>query len=264
MIDLLFGGTISGSTITGATSVVSQAISVSDWGGVVGHPGYRTPSIPLLGQVGTYMPTRPKLAARPLTLTITVTDRDASGTITSPDGNCGELADNQDTLLGLIDGAGEGFLVVREMPDGSRRWLRAYCVGGGTFQQGPLFAAQAPLFTIIASCVAPYPLWRSETEYSDTMSGSDTLTRQGGNGIVADATYTFAGDGSLTNAYYGDVMTIDGSSGAVTVDTYARTVSEAGTLEVDTDEWMWLQPATSVPLVASGTTVGVTWREAFI
>ncbi len=268
---LHFGGTLTGSTLTGATSVTSQAISVADWGGIVGHPGYRAVGTPLLGNPGSYFPRRLNYAARPLTLQITVTDRDSTGQITDPDGNCQHLGDNQDTLLGLLDGASAGgggapFLLTRTMPDNTQRYLEVICLGGGTFNQGPLFAAQAPLYTIVASCIAPFPLWRSISTYSQSITGTQNLTRQGGNAPILAASYVFGAAGTLTNSFYTnpgpDILTV---TGACTVTTGpVRNVTVAGAFTPATDFWMWLQPATSVSLTSTGGAVTVQWRESYI
>lgn len=261
-----FGGTITGSTLTGGTIVESQAIGLTSWSGLLGHPGKRGVNSTLLGQDGQYW--RPKnYAARVMTLSVAAWDRNASGTITAPNGRCEELDDNQDTLLELIDGNGGEFIIEYDHAGGDTRWIRAEVAGPATYTDGPVFGSRHAARTLLVPLTAAYPFWQSETLHTDTLSGSDTVVNAG-NGRIGNAVLTFSGDLTFTNTTTGDVLEVDGSTAAVTVDVGARTVTMSGSpadgvLLPAEQYWMRFQKGTNNVTVSTGT-VGVEFRDHWL
>ena len=260
-----FGGTISGSTLSGGTVVESQAIGLTTWGGLLGHPGFRGFNAQTLGRDGSIHRDKP-YAPRLMTLSVAAWNRDAVGTITAAGGAAEELDDNQDTLLGLIDGNGGEFIAEVDMTDGTTRWIRLAVSGPASFVDGPLFGAVHAARTLLVPLIAAYPMWQSETLYSDTLSGADTLTNLG-NGRISNAVLTFSGDGTLTNTDNGDALTVAGSTAAVTVDVAAQTVLMGGTaadnvLTPATPEWMRFKGGTTN--VTATVSVGVSYRDHWI
>jgi hypothetical protein len=113
---------------------------------------------------------------------------------------------------------------------------------------------------------SPMTFWKAGGNQStDTISGADTLVN-GGNREVYDAVLVFASDGTFTHSGLGWDLTITGSTGAVTVDLGARTVTMGGNpadnLLTRTDrKWGWFLPGNNS--VTSTVSVGVTWRASW-
>lgn len=260
-----FGGTISGSTLSGGTLVESQAIALTTWSGLLGHPGYRGTNSVTLGRDGSSHRAKP-YRERMFTLSVAAWNRDSVGTITAPGGKCEELDDNQDTLLGLIDGNGGQFIIEQDMTDGTTRWIRAEVSAGAYYVDGPVFGESFAARTLFVPLVSAYPFWQSETLNSDTLSGSDSLVNAG-NGRISNAVLTFAGDGTLTNSDNGQTLTVAGSSAAVTVDVYAQTVTMSGSpadnvLTPGDSQWMTFSAGTTS--VTTTVSVGVSYRDHWI
>ena len=258
------GGTISGSTLSGGTVIESQAIGLVDWSAIYSHPGFKGQDWQPYGADGfTYRP-RKRYNARYMTLSVAAWNRDAAGSITSPDGACGELADNIDLLMGLFDGEGEQFILERDQPDGTTRWIRGQLAGPATGVPGPLFTEAHAAYTFVLPIVCAYPFWQSEAEHSTTLSGADSLV-QAGNARIANATLVFAGDGTLTAD--GDTVEVSGSAAAVTVNVGARSVTMSGgpadnVFTADQPWWLTFGPGTTT---TSGTaSVTVTYRDSFL
>ena len=244
-----FGGTISGSTLSGGTVVESQALGLTSWDGMLGHPGRRGSDLPLLGNDGNYRRERKPYRARLMTLSVAAWDRSASGTITAPNGRCEQLDDNEDTLLALVDGDGETFIIERDMTDGTTRWIEAEISGAATFTQGPLFGTGRSARTLLIPLTCWYPFWQSETLNTDTITGVDTISNAG-NARIQNMVLAYSGDGTFTNSDEAVNLEVSGSGSTVTVDVGAKTVVESGSpadnlLIVDRDFWMVFGPGTT-------------------
>lgn len=258
------GGTITGSTLSGGTVIESQAIGLESWDGLYGIPGFKGTDWAQYGQSGLAYRPRKKTAPRYLTLTVNAWDRGADGTITAPGGRCEELADNIDTLTGLFYAAGEQFILERDQPDGTTRWIRAQLSAPAVALRGAMFGSAHSSYTFTLPLVCAYPWWQSEAELSTTLSGADSLV-QSGNAPIENAVLVFAGDGTLTAD--GVTLTVAGSGAAVTVDVGALTVTEGGSpadnvLTPSSPDWLIFGPGTTV---TSGTaSVGVTYRDSWV
>lgn len=258
---LSLGGTVSGSTLVGAVSVESPQISVVSHGGYLGVPG-RTGFAPrLVGRPGSWPGSRPT-AERLITLTLAAWDRDATGTVTHPDGRCAQLEDSQDLLLSLLD-PGRPTILSREMADGSVRWIEVEAATPAAFQPGPLFGGGAAATTIVVPLTAHYPWWQSLDLRSETVT-SDIPA--GGTGVVHNAVVVLDGGAAIENPATGDRLeNLD--SGAITVDVGAMTVTQGGLpadnlLAVATPQWLRFGPG-STSVTVSGT-VDVEWRDHWI
>jgi hypothetical protein len=257
-----FGGTITGSTITGGTSVESQAIGLTNHSGYLGHPGRSGFNSRLLGTDGSYYRPKPT-APRVFTMSVAAWDRDSAGTITAPNGKCEELEDNQDTLLGLIEANGGQFMIERDMEDTTTRWIMAEVNGPAYFVEGPLFGEVHAAYTLLIPLLAAYPYWQSET--LNTEAGGATLVNDG-NGRISNSVITLGGSATLENDETGDVIeNLDGS--AIIVDVGARTVTQGGNpadalLDPATPEWMRFVGGTN-NLTTSGS-VSISYRDHFV
>ena len=265
------GGAISGSTLSGGTVIESEALSLQNGhADLVGHPGYRGGNWTRLGVDGDDYRYDKALNARFMTLTVAAWDRNFEGLITEAD-RCAQLDLNIDTLMGLLDGR---FIIERDVR-GSTRWIRAEVASHVTAIPGPVFGASTSAYTFLIPLRCPYPLWQSETEYSTVVSGASTITNLG-NARIPNATYAFSGDGTFTNSdgdeegnSYG--MTVSGSSGAVTVNVEAATVTEGGSaadnlFTADKPYWMRLGRTGDIGTVnvTSTVSVTVTHRDQFL
>lgn len=227
-----FGGTIAGSTISGGTVVTSPSIFVNEVE-LLGHPGFRGFDTPLLSSDGEFFRTQKPLNPRFMTLTILTFDRDINGLVTDPDGNCQELENSTDTLLGLL-GLGQ-FMIERELPNGDVRWIMAQVNGAASFIQGPIHTSRQ----LICPIRCAYPMWQSETQTSGAIT---TSVVNAGNGRISNAVITLGGSAVLTNPSSGERLeNLDG--GSIVVDVGTRTVTQGGSpadnlLEPSTPSWM--------------------------
>lgn len=261
MMRLRFGGSISGSTLSGGTSVESAAIGITDWGGLWGHPGFRGVNPTLLSQDGSQFRRKP-YGPRIMTLSVAVWNRDAQGTITAPDGACEELDLNRDTLLTLVDGDGGQFIIEDEQTDGDIRWIRAAVSGPANFIQGPLFGGKHAAYTLLLPLMAAYPFWQSETLHDETVT---TSLVNAGNGRIGNAVITLGGSASIANDEGDELVNLDGT--AIVVDVGARTVTQGGNpadnlLDVATGFWMRFGRGTTT-LTTAGT-VDVEFRDHWL
>lgn len=264
-----FGGSISGSTLSGGTVVEGTALALQDGhAGLIGHPGFRVQDQARLGMDGDwYLPDK-SYNSRIMTLSIAAWDRDATGTITAAGGRCEELEDNIDTLLELLDGDGGRFIIERDMTDGTTRWIRAQVSGQVTATTGPVFGESTSAYTLIIPLRCPYPLWQSETQHSQAVSGADTIVNAG-NARIANAILAFSGDGTFTNSD-GDEdgasydLVVSGSVATVTVDVGEATVTQSGSSAdnlLTPDKPWWLRLGKGTTNVTSTVSVTVTYRD---
>lgn len=258
------GGTISGSTLSGGTVIESQAIGLVNWNGMYGHPGFKGGDWAQYGQDGETVRTQKRYAPRFPVLTIAAWNRDADGAVTHPDGSCGELDDNIDTLMGLIDGGGGQFILERDQADGSTRWIRCELNGPVSGVQGPLFGQVHAAYTFVVPLRCAYPFWQSETESSTTLSGADSLV-QNGNARISNATLVYAGDGTLTVDGY--TLEVDGSASAVTVNVGAFTVTQSGAaadnLLIPSRPW-WVTFGPGTTVTSSDVSITATFRDHWL
>lgn len=251
--DLRLGGTLSGSGLTGGTSINSTSLQVSDWSDLLGVPGLTYQPVAVHGRPGSVLTgdglARPRLP----TLNMRIT-RQLAGTDSGAN-----LETNTDTFLGLLGASAGQYLEVD------------LCAGGSRFihvrDLDPALVAQRIRRTMGVPLYAEWPYWwEGGAESTDTLSGADTLT-VGGNAPVYDAVLVFAGDGTATHNALGWSLEIAGSSAAVTVDLGARTVVQSGTaapelLIRDNQDWGWFTPGSNS--VTTDVSVGVTWRDQYV
>lgn len=251
--DLLIGGTLSGSGITGGMSINGTALSVADWSDILGHAGYRKTPIAVSGRPGARVVGEGLPKPRFFTLNLNVGRLDANGTLVgnTPDE---QLLENTDAFLAAVaDPAGKYLEIV--LADTTKRFLYIYSPDpGSVFQPRRNRQIRVPV-------VADWGYWRASPASTDTLSGADTAV-VGGTVNVYDPVFVFAGDGTLSTSEWS--LTIAGSSGAVTVDVGARTVTEAGNradelLTITDRRWAWFTPGNNS--VNASVSVGATWRS---
>lgn len=97
--------------------------------------------------------------------------------------------------------------------------------------------------------------------------GDTRLIVNPGTAAVWNAQLVFAGDGSLTNSTTGQVVTVAGSSGAVTVEVLTGSTTQGGVdadglAVANTSQIMRFEPGTN-NVTAAGTTVTVKWRPGY-
>ena len=261
---LRLGGSISGSVLSGGTTIDAAGIAISTSTGMLGHPGYRGANPQLLGSDGSFHQTSKPLRARNLTLNFRAYGRDATGLVVTSVGE--HLEANMDQILELIDGAGEQIILERDMADGTTRWIQIQNLVAASFAEGTFFNPSMGSYDLPVFAVAAYPYWQSEAEHTQVVTpGADTIVNAG-NARISNAVFALAGAGSFTNDDSGDVLT---ATAVVTVDVGLRTISNAGSPTPgrldppNRDYWFRLgKGTTNVTAAAVNTTV--TYRDHWL
>ena len=256
--DLRLGGTLSATGIAGGTSINSTAIHVQDWSGVLGNPGVSLTPFSVTGRPGDLLVGDALPKSRLLTLNMEITRwGPVNGGLVEPTEQEQVVANTDDFLTLLANPLGNYLEIT--LPDTTLRFVKAYALDPAQVNQDrTLRRISVPMFA------SPY--WRAGGNQStDTISGADTLTTMG-RVTVYDPVLVFSGDGAFTNSTAGWTLTITGSTGAVTVDVGARTVTMGGVpadqvLTVTDREWGWFLPGANT--VTSSVSTVVTWRDAF-
>lgn len=221
------GGTVSGSTISDGTSIQTAGIFVSTLTGLMGHPGRRggNSAIPYLD--GQLRRSRKFSRPRQLTLTVEVRDRDSVGAITYGEGRGRHWEENMDTLLRLLDGAGESVIIERDMSTGDTRWIEAEMLVGAAFAQG-FRGGTHQTYVAVFPLEAAYPYWQTELQNTIAFGGGFTPI---GNATLANPVLSFTGNGRVTHNQTSDYIEISGGSGfgtPILVDVGARSVTQGG------------------------------------
>jgi hypothetical protein len=256
--DLRLGGTLSATGIAGGTSINDYALSISDWSSILGSPGMSGGTVQVTGRPGGYVAGDRLGLPRFPTLNMTITDLNHTGGLTAPT-SPEQKQDNTDEFLALVTAPNGNYLEV-DMPDATSRFIYVYGFSPAAMRQ------PRRQRSISVPLESPMTFWKEGGNQStDTISGADTLVN-GGNREVYDAVLVFASDGTFTHSGLGWDLTITGSTGAVTVDLGARTVTMGGNpadnLLTRTDrKWGWFLPGNNS--VTSTVSVGVTWRSSW-
>jgi len=256
--DLRLGGTLTGTGITGGTSINSAALEVVDWTGVYGYPGVAGNIAQVSGRPGGIISGDMLGRPRFLDLAIRATRSGPNFTLTAPT-TPEQLVDNTDTFLGLLT-VPETYLEL-DMPDSTTRFLSVTALD-------PFSIAQPKRErTMTVPLIGDWPYWREGgNQQSDTIGGADSVVI-GGNADVYDAVMVFAGDGTFTNSTAGWSITITGSAGAVTVDLGNRTVTEGGNpalnrLRRTRRDWGWFNVGSNT--VTTSVSTVITWRTQWV
>ena len=255
--DLRIGGTLSPTGITGGISINGTALSVADWSGIFGHPGFRSAPLDISGRPGVRVVGQGLPRGRFFNLDLNVGVLNPQGTLTVSE--CEQKQANTDSFLSYLADPAGAYLEV-DMPDQSKRFIYVYAVD-------PSFVSQPrKLRTIRAPLVSSLAYWHvGGNESTDTISGADTLVA-GGNVNIYDPVLTFAGDGTFQHTGLGWELEIAGSGGPVTVNLGTRTVTEGGNpapnlLRRNHRDWGWFTPGNNS--VTSDVSVTVTWRNQY-
>lgn len=217
--DLRLGGTLSSAGISGGISINSTAYSVVDWSTIFGTPGQSGSLVEVFGRPGNITAGDRLPLGRFLNLNIAIKDRDQSGGLTEPTAAEQKQA-NTDAFLSLLMSRDGTFLEV-DTPDGTSRFLHVRNNSPAPINQ------PRRLRTIRAPLESNWGFWREGgVENDQTVNGADTITVVGE--TVYDAVLEFSGDGTFTHNGLGWAIEVTGSSGVVTVDLGARTVTEGG------------------------------------
>lgn len=257
--DLRLGGTLSGSGLTGGMSVHNSRISVADWSGIHGSPGYNTRLVRVAGRAGGYPVGDGMPFERSINLDLLVTRWAATGPGSLTEATSGaQVEANTDTLLGVLADP-DGFYIEEDLDDGSSRFTHGRAVTVVTVRQREWRRVNVPV-------VCEWPYWSAGgSQSTDTLTGSDTLT-VGGNVDVYNPVLEFSGDGTLTHTALGWTITVTGSVSAVTVDLGARTVVQAGVnadslMSHNTAYWGRFVPGVNAVTCSGALSVAVTWRD---
>lgn len=258
--DLRIGGTLSASGISGGLSINSTALMVSDWAGLLGVPGITATPLVVAGRPGMTLGGDQLGRPRFFVLNLKVTRWGPTNfALTAIDENH-QIWANTDNLLTQLS-APETLLEV-DLPDGTSRWLRVANLDPAlSIRHDRRREFSIPL-------VSDWPYWRAGgAESSQVVSAATTLTG-GGRKNIYDPVLTFSGDGTFTHSDLGWALEVVGSTGPVTVDLGARTVSQGGSpadnLLRRTPSagqgrvWGWLLATPNN--VTSTVSVTVTWR----
>lgn len=261
-VSLNLGGTVTDAGITGGTDIGDWRYQVDDWSGLWGSIPIRGSHLRINGRAGRTLTGSRLPDWRLLTLNLRSMPWDATGGFTGgaayTDDECGQIIEN---LLGLTGFFGDSSpLVVEWVVDTARSlYLEAWTV------QAAQVTTQQKHRLISQPLEASYPYWREGALTTSVISGAGSITNPG-TAQVWDPVLVFAGNGSFTNSTTGQVLTIAGASGAVTVDTLNRTVLQGGVdadglLTVSTSQWLRL--AKGVNTVSSTVSVSVKWRPGY-
>lgn len=254
--DLRLGGTLSASGITGGTSINSTALLVTDWSPLFGTAGITGSALEVSGRPGVLFGGDLLGRGRFFNLPMAITRYGPNFTLTAPDHD-EQLVDNTDLFLKLAT-TPSTYLEV-DMPDGTSRFLRVTNLDPGYLSQA------TRVRKISIPFVADWPYWRvGGQESTDTIASADTIT-VGGTKPVYDPVLVFAGDGTFEADDW--EIEVTGSSGAVTVDLGARTVTQAGVsasnlIRRTSRDWGWFDVGSNS--VTSDVQVVVTWRDQFV
>lgn len=255
--DLRLGGTLSSTGIANGVSINNTAISIQDWSGVWGNPGVALTPFEVNGRPGAILSGDGLPRGRLLTLNMQITRWGPTAFALVEATEQEQQLANTDDFMSLL--ATPQYLEV-DLPDTSTRFVYAAPIDPSPLNQTTtLRQISVPMFA------SPY--WRAGgNESTDTISGADALIT-GGLVNVYDAVLVFAGDGAFTNTTAGWTLTIANSTGPVTVDLGARTVTMGGVpadqvLTPTSVKWGWFVPGSNT--VTSSTSTVVTWRDSFL
>lgn len=261
-VSIALGGTVTDAGITGGVDIGDWRYQVDDWSGLWGSIPIRGSHIPIGGRAGRTLVGSRLPDWRLLTLNLRSMPWDPTHGFTGgaayTDEECGQIIEN---LLGMVGFYGDADpLVIEWIVDTARSlYLEVF-----TVQAAQVSTMQA--FRLLSQPLeASYPYWRQADIESNVISGAGSITNPG-TAQVWDPVLVFSGDGSFTNSTTGQVLTVSGSSGAVTVDVLRRTVTQGGVdvdgvLAVDSSQWMRF--AKGVNTVTSTVSVTVRWRPGY-
>ena len=256
--DVYIGGTVSGSTISGGTSITEPGKQIQDYGPLWAVPGYKTTARNVLGTPGTVIPANRLPNSRRGLLSMAYRNLDANGFESA-----GAIDTNQAAVHAIVDNP-DGFLIEWQRSDGVNLWVQAY----NLFQATEAMVRRTRFEQIPYE--SPWPSWQSETEYTDTVNGAGQSLSIGGDvSRIYNPTLVFAGDGYFEDDTSGLRVTISGSGSPVTVSRDATTgrwrVLESGSDAPGLATWndrrvMYL---TKGGTFTSTVSVGVTWRRQY-
>lgn len=246
------GGTVSGSTISGGTSVQNDAIFVTTLAGLMGHPGRRGSNVLVPFLDGSLRRPRKRSNPRLLTLTVEVMDRDANGLIPTTRGVQWEA--NMDTLLRLVDAVGESVIVERDMADGTVRWIEAEILQPFDFTNGMRTSSHVSYLGVIP-LEAHHPYWQSSTETTKPFA---TALVPPGNATLFNQILSFSTAGTLVHTQSADTITASAGSFPLIVDCGRRLVTQAGVdasnrIVISSAAWMRLPSGVSATFSGSAT-----------
>ena len=263
--DLLLGGTLSGTGISGGTSINNTALSVADWSTLFGTVGMTGTIAAVYGRPGGYVAGDRLPRERVSTLSVNVHKRPADPENCTPSEL--SLMDNTDNFLALLSDRDGVYLEV-VLPDASTRFTHVYNLDPAPMLQPTAFRRfNVPLISEWGNW------WAGGNESTDAINGADTLV-VGGTQIVYDAVLEFPGDGTFTHSGLGWVIQVVNATGAVHVrlgDRYAT--NSAGTTILSnrirrtpvanmSRVWGWFEPGNNA--VTSTVAVTVRWRNQYL
>lgn len=191
--------------------------------------------------------------AKRLPLLITIGSWDEDGAIDHPSGLFGELRDNWEAMATVLSKR-HGFIDLRRfIPDASGDPIELQA--NATVHRMVEVTGSPALWKVLVEFVLPYPFWHELPEIERGSATSHSFTT-GGTAPINDMVLTFAGDGTLS---YGDIdITVEGSSGAVTVDVGQRKAFVGGDLDMSVlrlpdaaENWMEWPAQTAITLTSS-------------
>jgi len=257
---LRLGGSISGSVLSGGTTIDAGGIAISTQSGLYQFPGYRGSNPALLGSDGTFHRTGKPYRAKSMVLNFRAYTRDATGTVTTTKRE--HLEANLEDIFTLIAGSGERALLERDMADGTTRWIEIQAEAAA-FVESPIFNKDIGAYDLPVLCAANYPFWQSEAQTTTAITGAADNIVNLGNARISNGSYAFSAAATLTNNTGGEVLT---ATAAVTIDVGTRTISNAGSptpgrMDPPSDEfWYRPGPGTTSHTASAGTVTAI-WRS---
>lgn len=249
---LRLGGTVSGSTITGGTSIQNDRMFAITYAGLLGHPGRRGANVSVPYLDGQLRRARKRSLPRTITLTVEVMDRNALGGITTSRGVQWEA--NMDLLMQLVDGLGESVILERDMADATTRFLECEVIAPFQFIDGLRNSSHVSYIGAMQlECHHPY--WQSEVQ---TTTAIGTTFTPGGNATLFNQIFSFATAGNVVHSQTADSITVSAGSFPILVDCGKRTVTLSGAdasnrVTLNSASWMRFPSGTSATFTATAT-----------
>lgn len=196
----------------------------------------------------------------PLLITIGRWDDDGVDGLTGhAGGQLGQLRDNWDQMATIL-GKRHGFIDLRrfipqEPVDPEDPVVTLELQGDAVVNRPVVVSGSVGVWKALVEFVLPYPFWHELPEVERAAATSHSFTT-GGTAPINDMVFTFSGDGTLS---YGAVdITVEGSSGAVTVDVGQRKAFQGGNVDMSVlrledaaDNWMEWPAQTAISLTST-------------
>lgn len=256
------GGTVSGSTISGGTSIQNDSLFVITLSGLLGHPGRRGGNVGVPFLDGQLRRSGKRSLPRQIILTVEVMDRDQFGLIPTTRGE--QWEENMDLLMALVDGEGETVILERDMSDGTTRYLECEALQPWPFTDG-LRTRDHVSYIAAIPLECPHPYWQSEQEFSKALTGAFIPP---GTATLFNHAWSVSGAGTIHHEQTGADVTVSAGTFPVLIDFGKRTVkvnTADASNRVTFNKAEWLRFKSGVTQTFTGSLGGTqTYRSQFL